>query len=120
VGDTYFSGKMLAKLGRIIVIAQELRRLAEVSEHNEPDASQNELLKVVLKCRKANLPTEKEMNDAIARLRSSVEIWLNGSVVTQFTNDTAWGGLLVVVVHSMTKENVIMSSQIVQPTLTQD
>ena len=94
VGDTYFSGKMLAKLGRIIVIAQELRGLAEVSEHNEPDASQEELLKVVLKCREANLPTEKEMNDAIARLRSSVEIWLNGSAVTPFTYDTAWGGLV--------------------------
>ena len=31
-GDTYFSGKMLAKLGRIIVVAQELCGLAETLE----------------------------------------------------------------------------------------
>ena len=38
-GDTYFSGKMLAKLGRIIVIAQELRGLAESSDDDVPDTS---------------------------------------------------------------------------------
>ncbi|KAL3783153.1 hypothetical protein ACHAW5_002177 [Stephanodiscus triporus] len=38
-GDTYFSGKMLAKLGRIIVIAQELRGFAERPELNQPDTT---------------------------------------------------------------------------------
>ncbi|EJK55960.1 hypothetical protein THAOC_24239, partial [Thalassiosira oceanica] len=31
VGDTYFSGKQLAKLGRIVVAASELRDLAGLS-----------------------------------------------------------------------------------------
>ena len=96
-GDTYFSGKMLAKLGRIIVIAQELRGLAETPEHDQPDASTpagEELLRIILKCKEATLPTEDEVAEAIARLKSAVEIWLNGTAATLFTYDNTWGGLV--------------------------
>jgi endo-1,3(4)-beta-glucanase len=96
-GDTYFSGKMLAKLGRIIVIAQELRGFAERPELNQLDTTTppgEELSRIILKCREATLPTEDEVTDAIARLKGAVEIWLNGSAATLFTYDNTWGGLV--------------------------
>lgn len=96
-GDTYFSGKMLAKLGRIIVIAQELRGLAERPKDDAPDASTpdgQELLRIIRACKEADLPSEGEVNDAISRLRAGVEVWLNGTAASPFTYDSAWGGLV--------------------------
>lgn len=96
-GDTYFSGKMLAKLGRIIVIAQELRGLAETPEDELPDTSTSdgkELLNVIHACKEVTLPSQQEVYDAIARLRSGVEVWLNGTAATPFTHDNIWGGLV--------------------------
>jgi hypothetical protein len=96
-GDTYFPGKMLAKLGRIIVIAQELRDLATTSESNIPDKSTpggEDLAKIIRKCKEVKLPTDEEMKNAVDRLRSAVEIWLNGTAVAPFTYDNTWGGLV--------------------------
>ena len=96
-GDTYFSGKMLAKLGRIIVIAQELRGLAERPDHDVPDLSTNdgkELLRIIRKSKQVTLPTEEEMTDAINRLKSGVEVWLNGTAEAIYTYDNSWGGLV--------------------------
>mmetsp|Transcript_1945 Transcript_1945/g.4194 ORF Transcript_1945/g.4194 Transcript_1945/m.4194 type:complete len:899 (-) Transcript_1945:1167-3863(-) len=96
-GDTYFSGKMLAKLGRIIVIAQELRGLAETPDDDSIDISTadgKELLSIIRECKKASLPTEEEVTNAIARLRSGVEVWLSGSSESLFTYDNTWGGLV--------------------------
>ena len=93
-GDTYFSGKMLAKLGRVIVIGQELRGLAATAESELPDSSTpdgEELLSTIRACKEATLPTEKEVTDAIARLRSGVEVWLNGTAEAPFTYDNSWG-----------------------------
>jgi hypothetical protein len=50
-GDTYFSGKMLARLGRVLLIAEE----------TEAASVQTALFQ-----------------SALGRLRSGVEIWLNG------------------------------------------
>jgi len=97
VGDTYFSGKMLAKLGRIIVVAQELRGLAETPEDELPGTSTTDgikLLSVIRACKEATLPSQQEVYDAIARLRSGVEVWLNGTAATPFTHDNIWGGLV--------------------------
>ena len=65
-GDTYFSGKMVAKLARIILVAEEVG-FSEASPL---------------------------MAGAIARLRSSVEIWLNGSAVSPLVYDHYWGGVI--------------------------
>jgi len=96
-GDTYFSGKMLAKLGRIIVIAQELRGLAETPDDDIPDISTpdgQELLRIINKCKEVSLPTQQEVTDAVARLRSGVEVWLNGKAEAGYTFDNSWGGLV--------------------------
>jgi len=96
-GDTYFSGKQLAKLGRIIIIASELRGLAATPNTDSfdlDDSSERELLKIVQECKKANLPSDKEIADAVARLRSGVEVWLNGTAPAKFTYDREWGGMV--------------------------
>mmetsp|Transcript_23094 Transcript_23094/g.52084 ORF Transcript_23094/g.52084 Transcript_23094/m.52084 type:complete len:596 (-) Transcript_23094:68-1855(-) len=64
-GDTYFSGKMLAKLARIILISDQVNNPKFVS------------------LRKA----------AIDRLASGTEIWLNGKGQNPFIYDDQWGGL---------------------------
>lgn len=64
-GDTYFSGKMLAKLARIILIADELGGV---------DASLIETAKM--------------------NLKKSAEIWLNGSAISPMLYDATWKGLI--------------------------
>ena len=65
-GDTYFSGKMLAKLGRVLVIADEMGMKG--SDKFEP---------------------------ALAHLRAGVEVWLNGSAESPFLYDQKWGGMVM-------------------------
>lgn len=96
-GDTYFSGKMLAKLGRIIVIAQELRGLAETPDYDMPDTSTangKELFEIIQSCRNEALPTEEEVMNAIERLKQGVEVWLNGTSLAPLTYDNSWGGMV--------------------------
>lgn len=96
-GDTYFSGKMLAKLGRIIIIASELRGLAvtpSTDSFNLDDKNERELMKIVAECKKADLPSDKDIAAAVARLRSGVEVWLNGTAQAKFTYDREWGGMV--------------------------
>jgi endoglucanase Acf2 len=64
-GDTYFSGKMLAKLARIILIADKLGGV---------DASLIEAAKM--------------------NLKRSAEIWLNGSAISPMLYDVTWKGLI--------------------------
>jgi len=83
-GDTYFSGKMLAKLGRIVLVAEELTEIC--SERNSREYRDA--------CKNTTLPTKREMDNAIDNLQSSVEIWINGSAEAPFIYDDAWGGLV--------------------------
>ena len=66
-GDTYFSGKMLAKLARILVIADETEGAV----------------------------TDKEFSSALARLRAGTEVWLNGSAESPLLYDHKWGGVVM-------------------------
>ena len=96
-GDTYFSGKMLEKLGRIIITASELKGLAATPESNAfdlDDSSERELMRIVKECKQADLPTDKTIASAIGRLRSGVEIWLNGTAQAKFVYDRDWGGIV--------------------------
>jgi hypothetical protein len=83
---------MLAKLGRIIVIAQELRGLAERPNEDVPD--NQELLEIIQACKSATLPTEEDVTEAIDRLRQGVEVWLNGTASAPLTFDNSWGGMV--------------------------
>ena len=82
-GDTYFSGKMLAKLARILLIAEEVK---ELCTETNPDSEYVEA------CRDVTLPSQTDMDSALDRLRSSVEVWINGTAETPFVYDSAWGG----------------------------
>ena len=68
-GDTYFSGKMLAKLARILLIADE-----SGARHSRA--------------------TKAAFENALTRLRENTEIWLNGSAVTPVLYDADWGGIV--------------------------
>lgn len=64
-GDTYFAGKMLARLARIAVVAEE------VLGTKDPVTTQ-----------------------LVSRLQQRVEIWLNHSGANRFQYDQLWGGLV--------------------------
>eukprot|EP00566_Odontella_aurita_P003490 CAMPEP_0113537792 /NCGR_PEP_ID=MMETSP0015_2-20120614/7019_1 /TAXON_ID=2838 /ORGANISM="Odontella" /LENGTH=1557 /DNA_ID=CAMNT_0000437319 /DNA_START=456 /DNA_END=5129 /DNA_ORIENTATION=- /assembly_acc=CAM_ASM_000160 len=160
-GDTYFSGKLLARLGRVLMIGEELRGLrrwwweeeeeeddgggdgGEIGEHSaardgaespflrrersaagrhRPDEDENAdfpslpleydlssatsppsdvdaLANLVPSSRAAaadssDLPPSSSFVSALERLRSGVEVWLDGSAETPFVYDAAWGGLV--------------------------
>ena len=63
-GDTYFSGKMLAKLARIILVADNI-----------------------------GFDSDK-VAAASARLRERIDVWFNGTAETPFVYDLSWGGLV--------------------------
>ena len=96
-GDTYFSGKQLAKLARIIVIASELRGLAATPDDNSydlDDPSERELKRIVEASKSIDLPPDEVIASALTRLRSGVEVWLNGTAQAKFIYDEGWGGLV--------------------------
>ena len=86
-GDTYFSGKQIARLGRILLIANEVLGLCSSSKAH-PEYTD------VCKSNKEELPTKEVASLALDRLRSSVEIWLNGTAESPFVYDSTWGGLI--------------------------
>lgn len=87
-GDTYFSGKMLAKLGRILLIAEEVEELC----HGNKGGRQHS--EYVDFCLNSTLPSAEQLSSAVDRLRSGVEIWINGTADTPFVYDVAWGGVV--------------------------
>ena len=82
-GDTYFSGKMIAKLARILLIGQQLF-----------DVCANPTQAYSAACKQAVLPTKAQLDAGIARLRSGVEVWFNGTAMTPFLYDANWGGYI--------------------------
>lgn len=65
-GDTYFSGKMLAKLARILLVAHEVGGV-----------------------------DKKDFAHALATLREGVEVWYRSSAGSPFLYDRAWGGIVM-------------------------
>jgi len=66
-GDTYFSGKMLAKLARVLLHANQVKGSV----------------------------TKSEFADALDRLKRGVQVWLDGSAKSPFLYDAKWGGLVM-------------------------
>lgn len=67
-GDTYFSGKLLARMARVLLIAEEQGFVT----------SQPELF-----------------STALSNLQQGVEIWINGSAESPLLYDHSWGGIVM-------------------------
>lgn len=75
---------MLAKLGRVLTVVEELKELCGgQGTTKEGDVEYKEA------CRGVKLPSERDVNKAVANLRSSVEVWINGKAATPFVYDDA-------------------------------
>lgn len=70
-GDTYFSGKMLAKLARVLLIAEEVGYTGDLGAH------------------------DAKFDAALGRLRAATEIWLNSTAESPLLYDRSWGGLVM-------------------------
>jgi endoglucanase Acf2 len=96
-GDTYFSGKELAKLGRILLIAEELKQIcSEIcgnTEHGK-DCKNPLQEEYASACREIKLPSDAALTQALENLRSGVEIWVNGTAESRFLYDSSWGGVV--------------------------
>jgi Glycosyl hydrolase family 81 C-terminal domain len=88
-GDTYFSGKFLAKLARILTIAEEVNELC--GERGFLDRHIGGYLQF---CHNSTLPSRMEVRDAFQELQQGVEVWINGTAETPFVYDATWGGLI--------------------------
>ncbi|OEU08818.1 hypothetical protein FRACYDRAFT_264429 [Fragilariopsis cylindrus CCMP1102] len=64
--DTYFSGKTIARLARILLITEELKDLCEdISNNREYEEA----------CDGLELPSNNEIDDALNQLRETVTVW---------------------------------------------
>ena len=95
-GDTYFSGKQIARLARIIAITSELKGLknyspSDIKDHETDDKS---LLDIIKACKEADLPSDQTLSYAVERLKQGTEVWLNGTAEAIFTYDGKYGGLV--------------------------
>jgi Glycosyl hydrolase family 81 C-terminal domain len=102
--DTYFSGKILARLGRVLMIATELLELAsDDNDHGRTacttlyDEAGVDLERCALSveaAKKAQLPTRSDINAALDDLREGVEVWISGLAEARYVYDSTWGGLV--------------------------
>mmetsp|Transcript_20014 Transcript_20014/g.37971 ORF Transcript_20014/g.37971 Transcript_20014/m.37971 type:complete len:1122 (-) Transcript_20014:162-3527(-) len=99
--DTYFSAKILAKVGRIIEIHDELQRLHSDEVLNEySDADDSVVGESVASAIEVSLPSQEEAESLLDDLQKAVEIWLkpggkeNGGAEAEFLYDSSWGGFV--------------------------
>ena len=85
--DTYFSGKALGKLARILLIAEEVKEICNSAKNDDEYAD-------VCANASPHIPTEQEVSDALMHLKKGVEIWLNGNGQSPFVYDPSWGGVV--------------------------
>lgn len=86
-GDTYFSGKALGKLSRILLIAEELLEVCE-----QPRLRRG--LQTSEGCSRDSLPDRAAMDEALEHLKVATEVWLNGDAQAPLLYDAAWGGVV--------------------------
>ena len=82
-GDTYFSGKLLAKQARVLLIAEEVRELCTTDSVEYREV-----------CASISIPSDEDMKNSLDSLRAATEIWINGTAETPFVYETSWGGLI--------------------------
>ncbi|KAL3910500.1 MAG: hypothetical protein SGILL_007666 [Bacillariaceae sp.] len=88
-GDTYFSGKLLVKLARILTIAEEVNELCAVEGFLDHHIGGYQEF-----CYNATLPSKAQFDKALNQLREGVEVWINGTAETPFVYDKTWGGVI--------------------------
>eukprot|EP00535_Pseudo-nitzschia_heimii_P009651 CAMPEP_0197192008 /NCGR_PEP_ID=MMETSP1423-20130617/24377_1 /TAXON_ID=476441 /ORGANISM="Pseudo-nitzschia heimii, Strain UNC1101" /LENGTH=1099 /DNA_ID=CAMNT_0042644815 /DNA_START=764 /DNA_END=4063 /DNA_ORIENTATION=+ len=86
--DTYFSGKTIAKLARILLIAEEVKDLCSSTDLDE---SKREYLAA---CDGLEIPSDQDMEEALDQLRKSVTVWVKTNAEAPFVYDSSWGGLV--------------------------
>jgi len=108
-GDTYFSGKQLAKLARILLIAEELDELCSSSgkraqqRYSTNDTREDAWKDYEEACRDSDVPSGSDISEAAKSLRESVEVWLNGKAETPFVFDSSckFGSCIVIILRSL-------------------
>ena len=95
--DTYFSGKLLARVARVIVIANELKELAKgdlsVLTELYRDFDPIQLRDAIKAAAGSSLPPDSAVAEAVDQLKRGVEIWLT-KAEAQYLYDRSWGGLV--------------------------
>ena len=93
--------KILAKVGRIIEITEELRQLKSGEDsYNYSDTDGSTIQEVELAAAKVTIPSESEVESLIDDLQQAVEIWLKpggkekGGAEAEYLYDTTWGGFV--------------------------
>ena len=100
--DTYFSGKILARLARIIMIATELKLLAEAisvediqsNYYGDDSVTAKTLVDSISAASAVDLPSSDEIDSAVEQLKAAVTIWLKSNAEAPYVYDESWGGLV--------------------------
>jgi len=97
--DTYFSGKLLARLGRVIEIASEMKLLAtssfdEMKSLYDDIDDDEELSESMEAAASVDLPSDGDISRALEQLKEGVAIWLGTKAEAPFIYDKSWGGLV--------------------------
>jgi hypothetical protein len=90
-GDTYFSGKILAKVARILLIANEVRDICTRPSARIPSEDRGAYLEA---CVNSTIPTVEEIEKLLGMLRRGVQVWIDGNAETPFVYDRYWGGVI--------------------------
>jgi hypothetical protein len=86
--DTYFSGKTIAKLARILLVNEEMEYLCASASPGESSSEYGEA------CADLELPGDEEITEALNQLRESVTVWVRTNSKAPFVYDNSWGGLV--------------------------
>ncbi|KAL7547581.1 hypothetical protein ACHAWF_010872 [Thalassiosira exigua] len=99
--DTYFPAKILAKMGRIVEIRDELQRLKDgEGPYDYSDADDAYVQEAASAAAEVDLPAEEEVELLLDDLQTAVQIWLKpggkekGGAEAEFLYDSSWGGFV--------------------------
>lgn len=94
--DTYFSGKVLARLARVISIATEMNALAsgDIDSLHYDDVDGESLSLSTNAAASENLPSKQEISKAVEQLKEGVQVWLSEEAEAPFVFDESWGGFV--------------------------
>ena len=73
---------MLAKLARILVIAEEVQEICSSPDVSYADA-----------CSELSFPNDQNVQAAVDAIKDSLDIWLSQRSEAPFVYDSSWGGV---------------------------
>jgi endo-1,3(4)-beta-glucanase len=95
--DTYFSGKILSKFARVILVTSELKKLSAGMKEVQmlyDDIDEESLSMSIEAATLVDLPPDEDITAAVEQLKKGVQIWLNGESEAPYVYDRSWGGLV--------------------------